>query len=392
LENDKSSQVLFLSAIAHFVAAALLAVSANWLSLISWRRTVDAHWTERARLLYPARVSAALNVVIIPAFLVAVHSALIGWEQESWPLDGVSGLLGVLLGSYPFSREIHPQLDFQTWRFNVITTWGIRLGVFGSLGLACALMPIEFGWKTLAITIGYLAIQFAIQWGLILRYLRWVKYMTPAKARLQQIVDTTAARLDVPVRATWQLGGLLAQAYAFTNIGQLAFSNRLLAICSDEEVAAVCAHELAHLKESKAVRAGRLLGSLSLFPLIYMVPAVHMLEGLGYLFPLMGMFLIAKFAGSLSRKMEKQADQLALNQQATEGVYASALEKIYRENQMPAVNSNNKATHPHLYDRLLAAGITPDYPRPAKPKSFTAMGIISLFALGIALGIAFARN
>ena len=54
--------------------------------------------------------------------------------------------------------------------------------------------------------------------------------------------------------------------------------------------------------------------------------------------------------------MEKRADQLALNEQVQEGVYARALEKLYRENKIPAVNVNDKQTHPHLYDRMVAAG------------------------------------
>jgi hypothetical protein len=43
------------------------------------------------------------------------------------------------------------------------------------------------------------------------------------------------------------------------------------------------------------------------------------------------------------------------------------LEKIYQANQLPAVMRGNNMVHPHLYDRMLAAGVTPDYPRPQPP-------------------------
>lgn len=322
--------------------------------------------------------------------LFVVDIAFLGFNGYWWILDVVAGFAGALAGSYPFNREIHPQLNFRMWRYNLVAGWSVRLGWLVPLGLACAFMPSEFGWQTVAITVVYLVIHFAIQWGLLLRYLRLVKYIKPAGPRLRQIVDATAARMNVPVRATWQVEGLIAQAYAFTTIRELAFTDRLLAICNDEEVAAVCSHELAHLAESKSVLAGRLLGSLTLFPLIYMKPAINTLSGLGYMFPVIAMFLIARFARRLSQKMEKRADQMALGEQVNEGVYARALEKIYRENQIPAVNPSKRMSHPHLYDRMVAAGLIPDYPRPATPKSYTAFSFIFLIALAIIAGIAMA--
>jgi len=62
--------------------------------------------------------------------------------------------------------------------------------------------------------------------------------------------------------------------------------------------------------------------------------------------------------------------------ESDESVYAPALEKLYRENQLPAVNINDRQTHPHLYDRMLAAGITPNYPRPGRPKKMTWVGTV----------------
>ena len=78
--------------------------------------------------------------------------------------------------------------------------------------------------------------------------------------------------------------------------------------------------------------------------------------------------------------------------ESDESVYAPALEKLYRENQLPAVNINDRQTHPHLYDRMLAAGISPDYPRPRRPKKMTTVGIAYVSGLGILLGILIVRG
>ncbi|HMD52963.1 MAG TPA: tetratricopeptide repeat protein, partial [Phycisphaerae bacterium] len=209
---------------------------------------------------------------------------------------------------------------------------------------------------------------------------------------MQQIVNLTAIRMNVTVRATWQFGGPLANAFAVPTTHELVFSKRLLEICTDEEISAICAHELAHLKESKTVLAGRLLGSLMLFPLIFITPSIHHFGATGFFLPYLGLIIIAKSARWLSHRMEKRADQIALTEQTNEGIYASALEKLYRESQIPAVNVNNKQTHPHLYDRMLAARITPDYPRPTKPRRLTLFGWLYVFLVGGVIALAVSDN
>lgn len=57
-------------------------------------------------------------------------------------------------------------------------------------------------------------------------------------------------------------------------------------------------------------------------------------------------------------------------------------------NLLPAVEAKGRATHPHLYDRLIAAGVTPDFPRPAPAGSMAWHGIVFSAALGmLAMGL-----
>jgi hypothetical protein len=87
--------------------------------------------------------------------------------------------------------------------------------------------------------------------------------------------------------------------------------------------------------------------------------------------------------------MEKRADRLASTTTTNEGVYASALEKMHRENQIPAVNASRRLPHPDLYDRMIGAGVKPDYPRPDKPKHITLIGWLHIFAFVFATIAAF---
>lgn len=187
------------------------------------------------------------------------------------------------------------------------------------------------------------------------------------------------------VRWLWQVGGVGANAYAAPLSGTLVFSDPLLEILTDDEVAAVCAHELGHLAESKRILFGRCIGWMTLLPLLLIRPASHVGESKGWLsggFAIL--FLVVFFLSRLSRKigriMETRADDIARHAQADEGVYARALEKMYQNNQTPAVLAGKSLPHPDLYDRMIAAGVTPDYWRPLPPAKIRIGGWLLLIA------------
>jgi Zn-dependent protease with chaperone function len=388
-----SRAVPVLSAVIHFAAAFLLMALANWAGLIPWKRAANAHWTERARLLWPVRFTAGISVFVLPFILNQVHWYLFPYNSSNWIWDCLAGFFGAMLGCFPLDRQIYSQLDFRNWRRQVVAWWGVRFGIWVVLMAACLLMPQEFGWQMLLVVAGFLLVHCLLNWGLFLKYLRLVKFLKPASQRLQQIVDATTAKMgNVQVRAAWQLGGSMATAFAFPVTRELVFSEKTLEICSDEEIAAICAHEVAHLKESKFILSARLLGSLCVFPLIFINPAVHWFGSIGVFLPFLLMLPMLRFVKWLSQRMEKRADELALKEQINEGVYARALEKLYRENLSPAVNVNNRQTHPHLYDRMIAAGITPDFPRPARPKRLTLIGWAFIFAFGLFIALTFAYD
>lgn len=126
---------------------------------------------------------------------------------------------------------------------------------------------------------------------------------------------------------------------------------------------------------------GRMMATLSMWPLIFINPALTGFGIVGLVPLLTVMVLLQVFYRRLSMRMEKRTDQIAIENQREEGIYARALEKLHENNRGPAVNPSNLRTHPHLYDRMLAAGITPDYPRPQAPKRLTWVGVVYLGTL-----------
>ena len=86
-----------------------------------------------------------------------------------------------------------------------------------------------------------------------------------------------------------------------------------------------------------------------------------------------------------------RADAIAHANEPDPGIYARALAKLYEDNLLPAVNAKDRATHPHLYDRMLAAGVTPDFPRPKRTTTMSWNGTLLALALGVLGVIVFDR-
>jgi Zn-dependent protease with chaperone function len=354
-----------------FLAAALLAVGLNGLALRRWKRAREAHWTERARLLWPARVGALLNVWLLPVNLVLASQWLpLDWRPRVW-LGLAAGIAGAQLGGWPFVRQIIPELSFRGWLRELPVPWIFRFAPWLVLVVAIVVMPLQFNALAAGLALGLLAMFGVWQFGLGVRALGWLGLMRPASPRLHALVAECAAHAGATVRGTWELPSVVGQAYALPATRELLFTTKALALFSDAELATICAHELAHLKESRWVLAGRILSSLALYPLIFTRPLSEAV-GVVALPVLLGtMIAVVLFGRRLSKRMERQADSAAAATESEPGAYARALEKLHEANQIPAVVGRQNATHPELYDRLVAANVTPAYPRPRPPSRMT---------------------
>jgi Zn-dependent protease with chaperone function len=258
-----------------FVVAALLTFGCNWLCARRWRRARVAHWTEQARLLWPVRNTAALNIW----FLSIESAALVGLAAklplpEFVPL-GMAGWVGSILATFPLDHEMFPRLRFGRWLRVVVSTWTLRAGVWGVLLAGGILMPDEFNIMMIIIASGEAAFIVAWSWKLYWWGLKLLGLLSEKGERLHSIVEATARKMSVVNPATWEMNTPFAQAYALPQMGTLMFSRRLIEILDDEEVSAVCAHEIAHLTEPRRVLVQRMLGALAFYPLLFLRPALH---------------------------------------------------------------------------------------------------------------------
>jgi Zn-dependent protease with chaperone function len=343
--------------------SAAFAIVVNWLGLIPFRRSKGKHWTERARVLYPARKTAAWEVWLIPA-IVVLGQRLAGNEDEySWMPVAFSSWLGVLLGSYFLSRELFPSITVREWFHEMVVRWGLAVG-WWTLFIAIAyLMPTEVGWMSWLLAGIYLAGVAGWAFGGLIWCLKKCRRLKPAPENLRRIVSRVSDQTKVPIRGVWVLQGGRSSASAMPYTRELLFSETLLTKCPEEEIASICAHELGHCCESRTVLFWRLSRGVAFLPLLFVKPILRVWGVGGAFFAVGAYWVSALFLQKFSHAMELRADKIAREHEEEPGVYARALARIYEDNLIPAV-TEHRQTHPHLYDRLVSAGVAPDYPRP----------------------------
>lgn len=345
---------------------ALLSVLATHLALIPWRRSVGSHWTERARLLWPAR-RVSLATLFACCFSVGFINAMERY-QELVDSSAVAGIVcGFLAGAFFLTRSIEPRYHFLTWMYETFWTLLVQFGIFGILIWLMWSMPDVLGpadW--LRVVLGLLAVV-VIATGLWLPLLRlYPRKKKPEEERLEELVREVATQTGVIPHWTFFSQSPKAFAGALMYLRSLVMTSRIMEIMNDEELRAVLHHEVAHLREGLGVKLSRLLPIGGIATLIFIKPVEHSFGLFGMLPLFFCPLLFARLARFIARRMEHRADDAAIAG-ADPVHYAHALEKLYEANQMPAVMRSNSMVHPHLYDRMLAAGVTPDYPRPARP-------------------------
>jgi Zn-dependent protease with chaperone function len=370
--------MILLFTAASFLAALLLSAGLNWLALIPWRRSAGAHWTERARRLYPTRISAALNPWLIAANVGMAMHMLAGGAVLVYLPSALAAWLGAAASNYFVDRLIWPCVSFENWAGQFALYALFFQTSLLLLAISIVVMPSFFCWQTWVIAGVLLTIQLALLLGLSLKILRWTNLVQPAPATLRALALREAERAGAKLRQVWINRCPAAQAFALLPMKDMLFSERLVQILTEDELASVCAHEAAHLTESEWVLAGRLTSVAGLGLVILTVPVINRFGLVGLVPLLVATITLLYLPIRLARRMERRADATAVQQTTDPAVYARAL--------LPAVMPKRSArTHPDLYDRILAAGVTPSYQRPGRPRKMSWTSFF--FALPIAAQI-----
>jgi Zn-dependent protease with chaperone function len=392
--------------IAMLASVYLVARVVTWLGirvvLRRWRRYRGGDWFEQARLAWPGRRLGRLSLLVVWIPLLIVAGRL-GETFDLMPpiaintLIVVAGLAGAIRATIRWGHRINPAMaltpraEWGAW----ILPWSV-IGPLILVVVSTTTLSPDRGDAALAMLAGVtLAFGGYWTWGWT-SLMRWSGIIRPASDRLRAIVAGIAERVEIRPTAVEQVSLPMANAFAFIRTGSIGVTDAALAVLDDDELAAVCVHELAHLTEPRRVRATRLsfgfiLGLLLAIPsasrpIVGSMPPEAALLLLG---AFLSLLLIAGIRYvRLVHRMEVRADAMALRFEPVPGCHARALGRLYAANLVPAVLGSKRQSHPELYDRMVAAGVTPEYPRPRAPSRLRVwLGALLVYVAASAGGI-----
>jgi len=235
--------------------------------------------------------------------------------------------------------------------------------------ITAATLPNQWNWRCAIVLIASLVVYFWLQFGGFLRVGRWLGFFRPADLELSEMVREVAHHWQRPAPSVWLYLLGSANAFALPFARAILVTEKARALFSPDEMKAVLAHELAHLHEDRITRLIRLFTPLLYIPLMKVL--LGFLENPESGLPLLALCPVIMIGFRLlsrrRRRMEVRADVFGSWLHEDKSIYARALAKLYEANEMPAVMPRKHMPHPHLYDRMLVAGITPDFPRPDRP-------------------------
>lgn len=241
-----------------------VARAGTWLAMAvaSWplSRYRGDCWSERARLAWPSRRTGRMATVVLgsPAFLAFARSRS-GLQvlPPTMLMVAASAVAfwGVLETVIRRESRLNPAYALTPSAARAARiSWLLILGPIFLVTIVVACILPDLLNKT-AVTILFtiaLGVGSYLAWGWA-ALMRILGVIRPASDRLRSVVERTAEKAGVFPRAVVQVGLPMANAFAFTLEGKLGVTDATLAVLDDEELAAVCAHELAHLREPRRV-------------------------------------------------------------------------------------------------------------------------------------------
>ena len=318
-----------------------------------------AHAASRAAAALPPALSHPAAIVLVVAVLAA------GYELISLPIAGYRGWF--LERRYGLSTESLPQ-----WLRDHLK--GFLLGLVLASGAALILyagiyVAGRWWWLAVAVVLSLLTVGLATVAPVVLMPLFYRFTPIEREALRDRLLDL-CARARVPVLGVfeWGLGEKSTRANAalvgMARTRRILLSDTLLAGYSDDEIAVILAHELAHhvhrdLWSGLALEA--VILTASLFAVARLVPTAGDLSSLPLLALVFGAvsMVLTPLANAWSRRNERRADRFALDLTGLSSPFISAMRRLATQNladeRPSALTYWLFHSHPTIEERIDAA-------------------------------------
>jgi len=351
----------------------------------------DGHWAERARCLFLFKAVRIYSLSLLPVIYAIggnlyPHSILPIPRWTFCSLIFLATFVSTNWAIWRFGRRY--QLKAESFWQRMRKTWAHALLyiLYILFAITAVALQDQWNWRCAIVLIAGLVVYFWLQFDGVLRFGRWLGFFRPAEPELSEMVREVAHHWQRPAPSAWLYFLGSANAFAMPFARAILVTEKARALFSPDEMKAVLAHELAHLHEDKITRLVRLFTPLLYIPLMKVL--LVFLENPERGLPLLALCPVImggfRFLSRRRRRMEVRADVFGSLVYEDKSIYARALAKLYQANEMPTVMPKKRMPHPHLYDRMVVARVTPDFPRPDRPARWGSWLGVLIVAVNLA--------
>lgn len=370
---------LFYPCLALFTLVPLTWLLESWLLRPLSRLPSASHWSERARLGFPARTR-LVSWAMTSTTLVAMAWVL--WLGRLTPIGvaiapSVAMLVATTLAVSRIGRIVAPDRPRVTWR-GVLGLFALGPGSFVVLAVACVVASERFEARTVGAVV--LAAVSALAWasGAPAALATRIGLFREPSSEIAALVARSAERVGVESPPVSIAELPMANAFALVPAHRLLITRAVIDQLSGDALVTLVEHELAHFREPRALRVARLVSSLALVPIALVRPAY----GAWGLSGLAAIGVVTSLSVLLLARVRHHLERRSDTPDARGVAYAHVLERIHELNGVPAVMRGVFAKDGSLYDRMLAAGAAPSFARPEPPPRLL-VPLLSCFALAL---------
>lgn len=363
-----------------------------WLLRPLSRLPAPAHWSERARLGFPARTR-LVSWAMVSTVLVAMAWVL--WLGRLTPIGiAIAPVLATLVATgitvARVGRLVAPDRPRVTWR-GLLGLVALGPGNLVAIGVLCLVASDRFDLRTLVSFVFAMATSLAWASGIPASLATRVGLFAAPPGDVAQLVREASEREGVAPPPVSVADLPMANAFALVPAIRLVITRAVIDRLPRESLVTIVEHELAHFREGHALRVARLVSSLALVPfvLVRAAYATWGLSGLGALGVAAALFILvlARVRHHLERGVPRgpmtDGPTSDAEARAARGVaYARVLERIHELNGVPAVMRGVFAKQSSLYDRMIAAGAVPSFARPEPPPRLL-LPLLTCFVLAL---------
>ena len=390
------------------VIAAISAV-AGALVILPPSRMLDLPWWERARRTYPARLAPSITIFVLTQVLMPVQALYFGTIGiPALPIYWViAGTLAAILAASAvaiFMAWLASPRRWPLWKWfaGFVSAVHIRFPntiIYAALIPALYLLPHNLSAVFFVLCIGAVAMAVAA-WGGSMWIARILGLARPALPRAEPAADWAAERVGVRASAVFELIWPAVRVDSFVFSRYLIFTDAAATLLTDDELFALAVREMTSFQHPRLFGTLRVLDTVLIYFILTCTAIGATIGGhallIGTLIGFSGAMLMRPFY----RRAQLKADALAATAAIDATSALRALERQFELNLQPMVAITNRSKDAHLYDRMVAAGIPPSYPRPAKPSkgmvilsvvvallTCVLLSAVFLIAVGSAIGI-----